>query len=83
MKTTLDKLPINQVGKIEEINTDASVKRRLLDLGLIKDTDIKALFKSPLGDPTAYLIRGSIIALRKKDTKKIPIILSGDLNGSY
>lgn len=83
MKTSLNKLPINHIGIIQEIQTNKFVKRRLLDLGMIKDTKIKALYKSPLGDPTAYLIRGSVIALRSKDTKNISIIFDGDLNGTY
>lgn len=78
MDTTLNKLPINHTGIVTNIKTNNFVKRRLLDLGMIKGTKIKALFKSPLGDPTAYLIRGSIIALRAKDTKNILICLDGD-----
>ena len=41
------------------------------DLGLIKNTLIKPLYKSPLNDPTAYLVRGSVIAIRNDDAKKI------------
>lgn len=78
MNTTLNKLPVNHTGIVTNIKTNNFVKRRLLDLGMIKGTKIKALFKSPLGDPTAYLIRGSIIALRAKDTKNILIRLDGD-----
>ncbi len=36
---------------------------------------IKPIFISPLGDPTAYEIRGSTIALRKEDAQKIKIVL--------
>lgn len=82
MKTTLNNLPINHIATIEKIETDKFVRRRLLDLGMIKDTRIKALYKSPLGDPTAYLIRGSVIALRGKDTKNILVTFDGDLNGT-
>lgn len=73
METTLNKLPINQVGKIISLNTKESLKRRLLDLGLVNGTEIKKLYKSPLNDPCCYLIRGSVIALRNIDTKEIRI----------
>ena len=47
--------------------TDSGIRRRLQDIGLIEGTRVKYLLKSPLGDPTAYLIRGAVIALRKED----------------
>ena len=73
METTLNKLPINSVGKVISLNTKESLKRRLLDLGLVNGTQIKKLYKSPLNDPTCYLIRGSVIALRNTDAKDILI----------
>ncbi len=46
-------------------------RRRMLDLGLIIDTVVEALLKSPAGDPVAYDIRGAVIALRSEDAGKI------------
>ncbi len=43
----------------------------MLDLGLVNGTNVEALHKSPSGDPVAYYIRGSVIALRKEDAGKI------------
>lgn len=43
----------------------------MLDLGIIEGTKIKPVFKSPLGDPTAYEIRDMLISLRSEDAKKI------------
>lgn len=68
---TLDKLPLNSYGKIVSLNCVGPIHRRLLDLGLIKNTPIKAILKSPFGDPTAYEVRGSTIALREEDAKLI------------
>lgn len=73
MKITLDKLPVNETGKILNLNINNGLKRRLLDLGLISGTQVKKLYKSPFNDPCAYLIKGSVIALRNKDTKNIHI----------
>lgn len=81
LKITLDKLPINEIGKITKLKVNDGLKRRLQDLGLIENTMIKAMYKSPLKDPTAYKVRGSIIALRKNDTKNIYI--SYDENNKY
>lgn len=46
-------------------------RRRLLDLGLIPGTGIRAEFESPFGSPRSYLIRGSMIALRHEQAEKI------------
>lgn len=73
MNTTLDKLPINCIGKINNINCSESIKRRLLDLGLVPKTEIIPILISPCGDPIAYSIRGSIISIRKVDSSKINI----------
>lgn len=68
---TLDKLPLGSTSNVKSVNCDGILKTRLLDLGLVKDTPITALFKSPLGDPTAYEFRGSIIAIRDEEASKI------------
>ena len=64
-------LPIGSFGKVKGITAEGSIRRRMLDLGLISDTDVLALRKSPLGDPIAYEIRGAVIALRFEEASKI------------
>ena len=59
--------------KIKNINTNEITKRRLYDIGLIKDTKIKLLFKSPSNKIKAYLIKDSIIAIRNRDAKNIEV----------
>lgn len=68
---TLYELPLNTVGIINNLNCNGNIRRRLLDLGLVKGTKITPVFKSPSGDPTAYEIRKTLIALRKEDTELI------------
>ena len=64
----LSELPLNTVGIVNDLNCNGNVRRRLLDLGLVKGTKITPVFKSPSGDPTAYEIRKTLIALRKEDS---------------
>ncbi len=70
---TLDTLPVDSSCKIVSLNCSGALQRRLLDLGLVKNTPVKATLKSPFGDPTAYEVRGSTIALRSEDAKLIII----------
>jgi len=58
---------------IKKVMNEGSIKRRLLDIGLIPGTKIECVLRSPSGDPYAYNIRGSIFALRNTDTEKILI----------
>ncbi len=70
---TLDLLPIGKIAKVKGLLAEGSVRRRFLDLGLIQGIQIQALHKSPSGDPVAYDIRGTVIALRLKGAAKITI----------
>lgn len=58
---------------IKKINVEGSIKRRLLDIGLIEGTEVENVLISPLGDPMAFLIRGAVIALRCEDSKNIVV----------
>ena len=49
-------------------------RRRLLDLGVIRGTDIKVEMVGPGGDPTAYRVRGSVLALRHNQAELIRVI---------
>ena len=60
--------------KVVNINARGELRRRFFDLGIIDGTQIEVLFRSPFGDPTAYMIRGAVIAIRKEDGRKIEVI---------
>ncbi len=68
---SLDRLDIGSSALVKELTVQGSIRRRLLDLGIIKDTTIESLRKSPKGDPIAFQIRGAIIALRSEESSKI------------
>ena len=48
-----------------------------MDLGVLPGVEIVAQGTSPLGDPTAYLVRGSVIALRRVQARGIHIVAGG------
>ena len=60
---------------IKKINLEGSIKRRLLDIGLIEGTKVENVLESPFKDPTAFLIRGAVVAIRKDDSKNIMVEL--------
>ena len=56
---------------IKEIKTGEKLRQRLLDIGFIPGTKVKYVRISPFGDPKAFLVRGTVIALRNSDSVKI------------
>jgi DtxR family transcriptional regulator, Mn-dependent transcriptional regulator len=46
-------------------------RRRLLDLGIVPGTEVRAELRSVSGDPTAYRVRGALVALRKQHAQMI------------
>lgn len=56
---------------VRALLNQGGMRRRLLDLGLIENTEVECLGRSPGGDPAAYRIRGAVIALRAADCAKI------------
>ncbi len=69
----LTNLPMNTEGKVISLSCCGAIRRRLLDLGIVHGTNIIPVLKSPSGDPTAFLVRGSTIALRKEDADLIDV----------
>ncbi len=66
-------LPVGQKAKVKKLTSDGASRRRMLDLGLIIDTVVEAVLKSPGGDPVAYDIRGAVIALRSEEASQIMV----------
>lgn len=56
---------------IKELNIQGPLRRRLLDLGFVKGAEIFVLHKSPLGDPVAFRVSDTTIALRNDESSKI------------
>ena len=64
-------LNVGESGYVTQLTAQPAMERRLRDLGLVRGTRVTCLFKSPAGDPCAYLIRGALIALRRADASGV------------
>lgn len=69
----LTDLRFGQSAVVSALSADGAIRRRLQDMGLIEGTRVECVGVSPLGDPAAYLIRGAVVALRKKDADFVSI----------
>ncbi|MCL1823918.1 MAG: ferrous iron transport protein A [Oscillospiraceae bacterium] len=69
----MNQMKIGSTAVVKRLDVCSGMRRRLQDLGLIENTCIECLLKSPFGDPCAYLIRGAVIAIRSDESSKILI----------
>ena len=79
---SLDRLSVGDTATVCAMRGDISMAQRLRDIGLSDGTTVGCVMKSPLGDPTAYLIRGAVIALRREDSRNVTVRIS-DAEAEY
>jgi DtxR family Mn-dependent transcriptional regulator len=74
VETLLDLAP-GERGRVLEVSPACQgvQRRRLLDLGIVRGTEIEAELMSASGDPIAYRIRGALIALRRHQAEWVRI----------
>lgn len=70
---SLSNLKDGDTGTIISLDNCGELKRRLMDLGFIEGTHVQCLYRSSAGNPVAYMIRGTVIALRRDDSAGIII----------
>ncbi len=75
---TLYELNPDQEGRILELNTRDETKRRLGDIGLTEGCVVRFLFAAPSGDPRAYSVRGSVIAMSNSTAQRIQVEITGN-----
>ena len=68
------------VCQIVSLELSGLIRRRILDLGIVPGTLIRCIRRGPSGDPTAYLVRETLIALRSEDAAQITVrtLLNGE-----
>ncbi|MBR0039160.1 MAG: ferrous iron transport protein A [Lachnospiraceae bacterium] len=66
MKTLRD-IQVGEKSKVVKIHGEGKVKRRIMDMGITKGTEIFVRKVAPLGDPVEITVRGYELSLRKDD----------------
>lgn len=70
----LSDLKIGQSAIVKSLNiSNKQVKRHLLDMGIVRGTEVKIKKKAPMGDPIDIELRGYELVLRKADLKQIEV----------
>ena len=70
---TLREAKIGETGKVVKLHGEGSIKRRIMDMGITKGTEVYVRKVAPLGDPVEVTVRGYELSLRKADAEMIEI----------
>ncbi|MGN0604292.1 MAG: ferrous iron transport protein A [Oscillospiraceae bacterium] len=72
--STLKEAKIGSTVTVKKLNGEGAVKRRIMDMGITKGTDIYIRKVAPLGDPIEVTVRGYELSLRKADAEMIETV---------
>ena len=70
---TLKDLKVGQTATVKRISGTGAVKRRIMDMGVTKGTEIHVRKVAPLGDPIEVTVRGYELSGRKADAQIIEV----------
>ena len=69
-----------QRATITRVNGAGALRRRFIEMGIVKGETILIERHAPLGDPVEYFIKGYHLALRKEEAAHIEVTVHGDTN---
>ena len=70
---TLKDAKIGQTVTVKKLNGEGAVKRRIMDMGITRGTEVHVRKVAPLGDPVEVTVRGYELSLRKADAEMIEV----------
>lgn len=70
---TLENLCVGEKVKVIEVDKNANLYQRFIDLGIVVNTKIECVLQSAFGKIKAYFIRGALIAIRDEDASYIHV----------
>ena len=70
---TLREVKVGEPATVVKLHGEGATKRRIMDMGLTKGTEVYIRKVAPLGDPVEITIRGYELSIRKADAELIEI----------
>ena len=70
---TLKEAKVGETVTVTKLNGEGAIKRRIMDMGLTKGTEVYIRKVAPLGDPIEVTVRGYELSLRKADAEMVEI----------
>lgn len=69
----LSQISVGSTCKVAGLELNGVLRRRIQDLGIIPGTTVECVRRGPSGDPTAYTVRGTTVAIRQEDARFINV----------
>lgn len=70
---TLKEVPVGKSVLVVKLHGEGAIKRRIMDMGITKGTEVYVRKVAPLGDPVEVTVRGYELSLRKEDARMIEV----------
>lgn len=70
---TLDQMAIGAKATVAKLNGEGAVKRRIMDMGLTKGTEVFVRKVAPAGDPIEITVRGYELSIRKHEAALVEV----------
>jgi len=68
---TLKNTPLGETVTVVQLDGEGALKRRIMDMGITKGTQLFVKKVAPLGDPIEITVRGYELSIRKADAEKV------------
>ena len=70
---TLKEVKVGETAEVVRLHGEGAVKRRIMDMGLTRGTEVHVRKVAPLGDPMELTVRGYELSVRKADAEMIEV----------
>ncbi len=70
---TLREVGIGETAKVVKLHGEGAVKRRIMDMGITRGTEVYVRKVAPLGDPVEITVRGYELSIRKADAEMVEV----------
>ena len=70
---TLKDIACGQTVSVVKLHGEGAIKRRIMDMGITKGTEVYVRKVAPLGDPIEVRVRGYELSLRKADAQMVEV----------
>ena len=70
---TLKQMAVGSTARVVKLHGEGAIKRRIMDMGITRGTEIRVRKVAPLGDPMELTVRGYELSLRRADAEMIEI----------
>lgn len=73
MAANLKEVKVGQIVTVVKLHGEGAIKRRIMDMGITKGTEVYVRKVAPLGDPIEVTVRGYELSIRKADAEMIEV----------